>query len=66
MLAGVPGRPKAAAAAGRIGAAPQAQSAPISAVDNVFIVDASERARSLQVSVHAHLHRQGLYRPPAF
>jgi hypothetical protein len=66
VLAGVPGRPKAAAAAGCIGAAPQAQSAPISAVDDVFIMDASERARSLQVSVHAHWHRQALYRPPAF
>ena len=47
VLAGVPSGPKAAAAAGHTGAASQAQSAPRSAVDYVFIMDASERARSL-------------------
>ena len=47
MLAGVPSGPKAAAAAGHIGAASKAQRAPVSAVDYVFIMDASERARSL-------------------
>ncbi len=46
MLAGVPSGPKAAAAAGHIGAASKAQRAPVSAV-YVFIMDASERARSL-------------------
>ena len=46
MLAGVPSGPKAAAAAGHIGAASKAQRAPVSAVDYVFIMDASERARS--------------------
>ena len=44
MLAGVPSGPKAAAAAGHIGAASKAQRAPVSAVDYVFIMDASERA----------------------
>ena len=39
--------PKAAAAAGHIGAASRAHHAPLSAVDYVFIMDASERARSL-------------------
>ena len=48
MLAGVPSGPKAAAATGHIGAASQAQRAPDSAVDYVFIMDASERARSLK------------------
>jgi hypothetical protein len=47
VLAGVPTGPKAAAAAGHIGAASKAQRAPISAVDYVFIMDASERERSL-------------------
>ena len=49
MLAGVPSGPKAAAAAGHIGAASKAQRAPVSAVDYVAIMDASasERARSL-------------------
>ena len=51
MLAGVPSGPKAAAAEGHIGAASKAQRAPVSesesAVDYVFIRDASERARSL-------------------
>ena len=47
MLAGVPSGPKAAAAAGHIEAASRAQHAPLSAVDCVFIKDASERARSL-------------------
>ena len=47
MLAGVPSGPKAAAAAGHIEAASRAQHAPLSAVDYVFIMDASERARSL-------------------
>ena len=51
MLAGDPtgSGPKAAAATGHIGAASQAQRAPDSAVDYVFkfIMDASERARSL-------------------
>ena len=47
MLAGVPSGPKAAAAAGHIGAASKAQRAPVSAVDYAFIMDASERARSL-------------------
>ena len=47
MLAGVPGGPKEAAAAGHIGAASKAQRAPVSAVDYVAIMDASERARSL-------------------
>ena len=41
-----PSRPKAAAAAGHIEAAPQAQRAPVSAVDYV--------ASWMQVSVHAH------------
>ena len=45
MLAGVPSAPKAAAAAGHIGAASKAQRAPVSAVDYVaiMIMDASER-----------------------
>ena len=47
MLAGVPSGPKAAAAAGHIGAASKAQRAPVSAVDYVAIMDPSERARSL-------------------
>ena len=47
MLAGDPSGPKAAAATSHIGAASQAQRAPDSAVDYVFIMDASERARSL-------------------
>ena len=47
MLAGVPSGPKAAAAAGHIEVASRAQHAPLSAVDYVFIMDASERARSL-------------------
>jgi hypothetical protein len=49
VLAGVPSGPKAAAAAGHIGAASKAQRAPVSAVDYVAraIMDASERARSL-------------------
>jgi len=47
VLAGVPSGPKAAAAAGHIGAASKAQRAPVSAVDYVFIMDESERARSL-------------------
>jgi hypothetical protein len=42
--AGVPSGPKAAAAAGHIEAASRAQHAPLSAVDYVFIMDASERA----------------------
>ena len=58
MPAGVPSGPKAAAATGHIGAASQAQRAPDTAVDYGFIMDASERARSL-----ASL---GFYRPPAF
>ena len=45
MLAGVLSGPKAAAATGHIGAASQAQRAPDSAVNYVFIMDASERAR---------------------
>ena len=45
MLAGVPGGPKEAAAAGHIGAASKAQRAPVSAVDYVVIMDASGRAR---------------------
>ena len=47
MLAGDPSGPKAAAAAGQIEAASRAQRAPDSAVDYVFIMDASERARTL-------------------
>ena len=47
VLAGVPSGPKAAAAAGHIEAASRAQHAPLAAVDYVFIMDASERARSL-------------------
>ncbi len=47
MLAGVPSGPKAAAAAGHTGAASKAQRAPVSAVDYVAIMDASERAHSL-------------------
>ena len=49
MLAGVFSGPKAAAAAGHIlvEAASRAQHAPLSAVDYVAIMDASERARSL-------------------
>ena len=47
MLAGVLSGPKATAATGHIGAASQAQRAPDSAVDYVFIMDASERARTL-------------------
>jgi hypothetical protein len=47
VLAGVPSGPKAAAAAGHIEAASRAQHGPLSAVDYVFIMDASERARSL-------------------
>ena len=47
MLAGVPSGPKAAAAAGHIGAASKAQRSPVSAVDYEFSMDASERARSL-------------------
>ncbi len=52
MLAGVPSGPKAAAAAGHIGAASKAQRVPVSAVDYVFIMDASERAslRTLAVA----------------
>ena len=45
VLAGDPSGPKAAAATGHIGAASRAQRAPDSAVDYVFIMDASERAR---------------------
>ena len=45
MVVGDPSGPTAAAATGRIGAASQAQRAPDSAVDYVFIMDASERAR---------------------
>ena len=41
VLAGVPSGPKAAVAAGHIEAASRAQSAPVSAVDYVFIMDAS-------------------------
>ncbi len=51
MLAGVPSGPKAAAAAGHIEAASRAQHAPLSAVDYVFIMDASERARSFNGSL---------------
>ncbi len=61
VLAGVPGGPKAAAAAGHIEAASRAQHSPLSAVDYVFIMDASERARSL-----GHWHREGLFQSPAF
>jgi hypothetical protein len=50
VLAGVPSGPKAAAAAGHIEAASRAQHAPLSAVDYVFIMDASERARSLALA----------------
>jgi hypothetical protein len=46
VLAGVPSGPKAAAAAGHIGAASKAQRAPVSAVDYV--------SSWMQVSVHAH------------
>ena len=45
VLVGVLSGPTAAAATGHIGAASQAQHAPDSAVDYVFIMDASERAR---------------------
>ncbi len=48
MLGGVSSGPKAAAAAGHMEAASLAQRVPVSAVDcYVFIMDASERARSL-------------------
>ena len=50
MLAGVFSGPKAAAAAGHIEAASRAQHSPLSAVDYVFIMDASERARSLGIA----------------
>ncbi len=41
VLAGVPSGPKAAAAAGHTEAASRAQHGPLSAVDYVFIMDAS-------------------------
>jgi len=47
VLAGVFSGPKAAAAAGHMEAASRLQHAPLSDVDYVFIMDASERARSL-------------------
>ncbi len=47
MLAGISSGPKAAVAAGDIEAASRAQHVPLSAVDYVFVMNASERARSL-------------------
>jgi hypothetical protein len=51
VLAGVPSGPKAAAAAGHIGAASKAERAPVSAVDYLVIMDASERCACTLIGI---------------
>ena len=55
MLAGVPSGPKAATAAGHIGAASKAQRAPVSAVDYVAIMDAAVDVHPAPKIVPPHL-----------